>query len=1132
MSAESRVQELLDEIADSGCTPEEACGACPELLPEVRRRWQQMRILKGELDALFPASDPDPDAEPSAPWHASAESLRIPGYDVEAVLGRGGMGVVYRARHLRLNRPVALKMMLAGPYAGPHERARFQREAEAVAGLRHANIVHVYDVGDHGGCPYFTMELVEGGSLAHSLAGTPQPARQAAALVTTLAEAVHAAHQAGIVHRDLKPANILLTASGTPKVADFGLARHFDADSALTLSGARIGTPSYMAPEQVLGEASSIGPAADVYALGALLYEMLTGRPPFRGVTTAETERQMVNDEPVAPSRLNTNVPRDLETICLKCISKEPDRRYAGAAALADDLKRFGEGRAIQARPLGWGERLWRWGRRNPTGAALLVTALALVGLASGGGVWLVQQRAERREEAAWRLRELRDEIGTSVAEAINLRQGFHFREARHLLEQARLRLEPSGPDDLRRRVARARADLELVEDLDRARLQAATLIKGKFETSGAELLYEKTWAKAFGRQWEDVQDVAARVRDSAVREEIVPALDDWASITRDPARRAWLLALAREADPDPSRDRLRQPELWEDGARLTRLFQETGLDDLSPQLATALGRVLRKKGDDAVHLLGAAQARRPQDFWLNFELGLALVESGRNEEALGFFRAALALRPEALPAHNSVGVSLGTMGRADEAIRYLQEALRIDPNFAIAHHNLGWVLSNKGRHDEAIKHYEEAIRLDPKRAGAAHTNLGLALWAKGRHDEAIKHYEEAIRLDPKRAGAAHSNLGLALWAKGRHDEAIKHYEEAIRLDPKRAGTADNLFTCRYAAACVAVQAAASLESRARTLGETERVDLRRRSLDWLRANLERRAEQLEIGRVVDWSSLSTRPLSDWQTDPALAGVRDATALATLPEAERKEWHRLWADVATLSAANPLEQGRAHAARREWDRAAADYARALARGPTEDGEFWFEYAGLLLLSGDLQGYARTCAHMIQASGKEGGPRAYHVARACTLAPDSVAESSLPGRLAEKELQDFAREFWSLTEQGALAYRAGKFQQSVLFFEQSLRADSRAGTAVLNWLWLALADQRLGKSEEARRWLGKAQAWLDQYGDGMPAPGEEKLGLHLHNWLEAYVLRREAEAVIPSKDLRGGTQSPGRGATPD
>jgi eukaryotic-like serine/threonine-protein kinase len=361
-----------------------------------------MCAVEAELDALFPAPGHGPDADTAPSGQAGAELPRIPGYDVEALLGRGGMGIVYRARHRRLNREVALKMLIAGAYAEPTERARFQREAEAVASLYHANIVAVYDVGDHEGCPYFTMELLEGGSLAQSLAGTPQPARQAAALLIALAEAVQAAHRAGIVHRDLKPANILLTAEGTPKVADFGLARPFEGDPALTFSGARIGTPSYMAPEQVVGKAETIGPSADIYALGALLHKMLTGRPPFRGETAAETERQLIHDEPVPPSRLNTKVPRDLETICLKCLSKESGHRYASAAALADDLRRFAEGRPIQARPVGWGERFCRWCRRSPA-AALLVTAMALARLAVGGGFWLQRQQAERRAETARR---------------------------------------------------------------------------------------------------------------------------------------------------------------------------------------------------------------------------------------------------------------------------------------------------------------------------------------------------------------------------------------------------------------------------------------------------------------------------------------------------------------------------------------------------------------------------------------------------------------------------------------------------------------------------------------------------------------------------------------------------------
>ena len=208
---------------------------------------------------------------------------------------------------------------------------------------------------------------------------------------------------------------------------------------------------------------------------------------------------------------------------------------------------------------------------------------------------------------------------------------------------------------------------------------------------------------------------------------------------------------------------------------------------------------------------------------------------------------------------------------------------------------------------------------------------------------------------------------------------------------------------------------------------------------------------------------------------------------------------------------------------------AAD-APFLARRSPDDGHFWFEYAALLLLSGDRPGYVQTCAKLTQRCGKTPELRPYHVARACTLAPDAVTDKAMPGRLAATELKDSTREFWSLTQQGALAYRAGRFQESVHLFEQSLRAQPKLGAAVVNWLWLALANQRLGKSEQARGCLKKAQAWLDQFGDGMPANAEAELGLHLHNWLEAHVLRREAEALIQLDIPRNGTENPDRGAT--
>jgi tetratricopeptide (TPR) repeat protein/tRNA A-37 threonylcarbamoyl transferase component Bud32 len=463
VAGDTRTQQLLEEILDSGRSPEEVCRDCPELLPEVRRRWHQMRAVEAKLDVLFPTPAPGshPEADTPVAWHTGTDLPRISGYLVEALLGRGGMGIVYKARHLRLNRIVALKMMVSGAYSGPRERARFQREAEAVASLRHANIVAVYDVGEHDGCPYFTMEFLEGGSLAHALAGTPQPAREAAALLMTLAEAVQVAHQASIVHRDLKPANILLTADRTPKIADFGLARHFDGQSALSLSGARMGTPSYMAPEMVTGKAGTIGPAADIYSLGALLYEMFTGRPPFRGETVSETERQVITDDPVPPARLNPKVPRDLETICLKCLHKDPQRRYADAGALADDLRRFMEGRPIQARRIGRLEHAWRWCRRNPSGAALALTALGFVGLCVGGALWVQRQQLERRIEAEMRRGRARLAIVAALGHQEDLRQRGLWEEAKMELVRAETRLDDARSDELQRRLAAAEAELD-----------------------------------------------------------------------------------------------------------------------------------------------------------------------------------------------------------------------------------------------------------------------------------------------------------------------------------------------------------------------------------------------------------------------------------------------------------------------------------------------------------------------------------------------------------------------------------------------------------------------------------------------------------------------------------------------
>ncbi len=319
---------------------------------------------------------------PSDSSPASRSDLPAPpGYELLGEVGRGGMGVVYKARQIELGRIVALKMILSGAHAGKADLARFRTEAQAIARLQHPNIVQIFEVGDYDGRPFFALEFCDGGSLDRKLAGTPLPPNEAAQLVETLARAMYAAHQANVIHRDLKPANILLTEDGSPKITDFGLAKKLD-DAGQTQSGAIMGTPSYMAPEQAGGKRqAAIGPAADVYALGAILYELLTGRPPFKAATAMDTIMQVVSDDPAPPTRLQPRTPRDVETICLKCLRKEPSRRYATAADLADDLGRFREGRPVLARPLGRVARVAKWARRRPTLATLLaVSAAAVVG--------------------------------------------------------------------------------------------------------------------------------------------------------------------------------------------------------------------------------------------------------------------------------------------------------------------------------------------------------------------------------------------------------------------------------------------------------------------------------------------------------------------------------------------------------------------------------------------------------------------------------------------------------------------------------------------------------------------------------------------------------------------------------
>ncbi|HEY7311843.1 MAG TPA: serine/threonine-protein kinase [Gemmataceae bacterium] len=387
------------------------------------------QLAPSSADESATLSLPSPGVPVAGTQPADGQRIHVPGYEILDELGRGGMGVVYRARQVKADRVVALKMLLAGAYASATELARFRTEAEAVARLQHPHIVPIYEVGEHEGRPFFSMEFCGGGSLSDHLDGTPFPPREAARWIEVLARAMHAAHQKGIVHRDLKPANVLLTEDGAAKITDFGLAKKLD-EVGQTNTGAVIGTPSYMAPEQAGGRSREIGPATDVYALGAILYELLTGRPPFKAATALDTILQVVNTEPVPPRRLQPHVPRDLETVCLKCLAKSPAKRYATAADLADDLRRWLRHEPIRARPVGAVGRALKWVRRKP-GMAALLAALFLVAV---GGLTLVlwqwfeavsarQQTEDINRDLAKREGELSNAVGQLKEEQNNVRK-------------------------------------------------------------------------------------------------------------------------------------------------------------------------------------------------------------------------------------------------------------------------------------------------------------------------------------------------------------------------------------------------------------------------------------------------------------------------------------------------------------------------------------------------------------------------------------------------------------------------------------------------------------------------------------------------------------------------------------
>jgi WD40 repeat protein len=469
--------------------------------PEHQVRLRQQVELHCALRGTSVLSGRTPSVAP-AQTTPGQEQAEVPGYQVLEELGRGGMGVVYKALQAGLNRLCALKMILAGGHADHDDLLRFRTEAEAIARLQHPNIVAVYEIGEHDGLPFFSLELCSGGNLNRKLAGTPIEPDEAAKLVRTLSVAMQAAHEANIIHRDLKPANVLLTADGTPKITDFGLAKKLDAGDSPTATGALMGTPNYMAPEQAKGM-RNVGPATDVYALGAILYECLTGRPPFKAATSFDTLLQVVSEEPVPPSQLNARVPADLQTIVLKCLLKEPGKRYGSAWELADDLGRFLAGEPIRARPVGRLERLGKWVRRNPMVASLAAAvAVALLLGSSVATVFAVLASANAvlaNEKAADAQREADRADGEARrASLAAIRADREAKEAKRLAGQEKKARRQAQDNEKTAKAQAYRADVAL----HRIQLNAALRAWRRHDLATAEKLLGEV-AAPFQQTWE-----------------------------------------------------------------------------------------------------------------------------------------------------------------------------------------------------------------------------------------------------------------------------------------------------------------------------------------------------------------------------------------------------------------------------------------------------------------------------------------------------------------------------------------------------------------------------------------------------------------------------------------------------
>ena len=772
-------------------------------------------------------------AERTTNWHISESELPdVDGYEMLSELGHGGMGVVYKAHQRRLSRFVALKMIRAGSLAKPEDLARFRIEAEAVAKLQHPNIIQIFDIGEVGGLPFVALELLEGGSLDVFLAGTPQPGEASARLSATLARGIHAAHQVGIIHRDLKPSNVMFGSDGTPKITDFGLAKRLE-EEGYTETGQVLGSPSYIPPEQAQGRAKEVGPTADVYALGAILYEMLTGRPPFKGTSSVETVLQVLNEDPVPPSHLQPQVARDLETICLKCLAKEPHRRYSSALALADDLDRYLSDKPIQARRTPLLERGLKWVRRRPARSSLLAVVCLLLSISAFAGLRsMVAVKARRGGVEAELIKVDNDLIDglqpieelsglaertKSDARLADLRDRVMDR-----LEKAKRTWKQKQDRDLEQellRTFRARRDDALFQDAQHTGLDATENVavvrkstRAALELFAADGARANPWRlgslpESFTQQeCDDVvrgcyemlmvlaeavaQPLAGESSTSQAREAL-RILESAVVLFRRPThayhlRRAACLERAGDTD----------------GAKHERLSADhTPPDGAFDHFLTGLEQNKRGHIAEAKRHFGLVLQAQPNHFWAQCLLAICDLNTrpAHAEGAKAYLTACLQTHPELPWLYQLRGLASGQMGsRASSPVEAAedfaaaeadyQEALRRDTGGRYRYAllvNRGLVRLQSRKLDQAIADLEDAIALDPRQLNA-HVTLAQIYRQRHQIDLAIETLTPAIALQPSLAplyrARAHWNLERPHVPPAVRALALADLDQAVRL--------------------------------------------------------------------------------------------------------------------------------------------------------------------------------------------------------------------------------------------------------------------------------------------------------------------------------------------------------------